>query len=137
MLITCKKNVMYTNCNIFWLSFTLDIFCRNLNIGFTTKCEVQGPMRLRMCLGVKHILTNGGECKWWTPMTPKCTPILGIAFVRELWMFRALVGTCKKTPNWGLDFYCKDPNGIMCFYAQNQICVMNQVPNDFGMFGIV
>jgi hypothetical protein len=48
-----------------------------------------------------------------------------------------LVGTCKKTPNWGLDFYCKDPNGIMCFYAQNQICVMNQIPNDFGMFGIV
>ncbi len=35
----------------------------NPNIGFVIKCEVQGPMRLRMCLGVKHILTNGGECK--------------------------------------------------------------------------
>jgi hypothetical protein len=35
----------------------------NLNIGSATKCEVQGPMRLRSCLGVKYILTNGGECK--------------------------------------------------------------------------
>jgi hypothetical protein len=37
--------------------------CRNPNIGFTTKCEMQGPMRLRVCLGVKHTLTNGEECK--------------------------------------------------------------------------
>jgi hypothetical protein len=37
--------------------------CHNLNIGFTTKCEVQGTMRARMCLGVKHTFTNGGECK--------------------------------------------------------------------------
>ncbi len=37
--------------------------CCNPNIGFTTKCEVQGLMRRRVCLGVKHTLTNGGECK--------------------------------------------------------------------------
>jgi hypothetical protein len=37
--------------------------CYNRNIGFATKWEVQGPMRLRVCLGVKDILTNGGECK--------------------------------------------------------------------------
>jgi hypothetical protein len=37
--------------------------CHNPNIGFVTKCEMQGPMRLRLCLGVKDILTNGGECK--------------------------------------------------------------------------
>jgi hypothetical protein len=37
--------------------------CYNPNIGFITKCEVQGPMRRRVCLGVKHTLTNGGECK--------------------------------------------------------------------------
>jgi hypothetical protein len=36
---------------------------RNPNIGFVTKCEVQGPMRPRMCLGVKQTLTNGEECK--------------------------------------------------------------------------
>ncbi len=34
--------------------------CRNLNIGFATKCEVQGRMRPKVCLGVKHTLTNGG-----------------------------------------------------------------------------
>jgi hypothetical protein len=38
-------------------------YCRNLNIGFVTKCEMQAPMRPKMCLGVKHIFTNGGECK--------------------------------------------------------------------------
>jgi hypothetical protein len=36
---------------------------RNLNIGFATKCEVQGFMRPRMCLGVKHTFTNGEKCK--------------------------------------------------------------------------
>jgi hypothetical protein len=29
-------------------------------------------------------------------MTPKCTPILGIAFVQELRMFKALVGKENK-----------------------------------------
>jgi len=61
------------------------------------KCEVQGPMRARMCLSVKHILTNGRECKGWNPMTPNCTPTLGIAFVRELQMFRTLIGNAKNT----------------------------------------
>jgi len=38
-------------------------FCHNLNIEFLTKCEVQRPMRSKVCLSVKHTLTNGGECK--------------------------------------------------------------------------
>ncbi len=38
-------------------------FCHNPNIEFVTKCEVQRPMRPRVCLGVKHTLTNGGKCK--------------------------------------------------------------------------
>jgi hypothetical protein len=50
----------------------------------------------RMCLGVKHILTIGGECKGWSLRTPICTPILEIAFVQELRMFRALVEKVKK-----------------------------------------
>jgi len=37
--------------------------CCNHNIGFMTKCEIQRPMKLKMCLGVKHTLTNGGKCK--------------------------------------------------------------------------
>ncbi len=37
--------------------------CCNFNIGFVTKCEVLGPMRPRMCLDVKHIFKNEGECK--------------------------------------------------------------------------
>ncbi len=34
-----------------------------LEIGFVTKSEVQRPMRVRVCLGVKHAFTNEGECK--------------------------------------------------------------------------
>jgi hypothetical protein len=49
-----------------------------------------------MCLGVKHILTNGGDCKGWSPMTPKCTPTLGIALVWELWMFKTLIRKANK-----------------------------------------
>jgi hypothetical protein len=49
-----------------------------------------------MCLGVKHTLTNGGECKGWNPTTPKCTPTLGVALVWELEMFKALVGKANK-----------------------------------------
>jgi hypothetical protein len=70
--------------------------CWNPNIGFVIKCAMQGPMRPRMCLGVKHILTNGGECKGWSPMNPQCTPTLGGALVQELWMFKALVIKAKK-----------------------------------------
>jgi hypothetical protein len=49
-----------------------------------------------MCLGAKHTLTNGGECKRWSPMTPKCTPIVGIALVQESQMFRTLVEKTSK-----------------------------------------
>ncbi len=64
--------------------------CRNPTIRFVTKCEVQRPMRPRMCLGVKHTFINRGECKGWSPMTSKCTPILRIALMQKLWMFRTL-----------------------------------------------
>jgi hypothetical protein len=50
----------------------------------------------KMCLGVKQIFTNGGKCKVWSPMTSKCTPTLGVTFVRELQMFKALVGKVKQ-----------------------------------------
>jgi len=33
-------------------------------------------------------------------MTPKCTPTLGVTLMKELQMFRALVGKEKKTQNW-------------------------------------
>jgi hypothetical protein len=49
-----------------------------------------------MCLDAKHTFTNGGECKGQSPMTPKCIPILGVALVWELQMFRALVGKAKR-----------------------------------------
>jgi len=51
------------NCKQMFFNKMHNSQCRNLNIGFATKCEVQGPMRLKVCFGVKHILTNGGECK--------------------------------------------------------------------------
>jgi hypothetical protein len=54
-------------------------------------------MRSKVCLGVKHTLTNEGEFKGWSPMIPKCTPALGVAFVWELQMFKALVEKEKNT----------------------------------------
>ncbi len=38
----------------------------------------------RVWLNVKFTFTNGGECKGWSLMTPKCTPTLGVPFLREL-----------------------------------------------------
>jgi hypothetical protein len=49
-----------------------------------------------VCVVVKHIFTTREECKGWSPMTPKCTPNLGVAFVWELQMFKALIGNANK-----------------------------------------
>jgi hypothetical protein len=49
-----------------------------------------------MCLGVKHILTNGGEFTGWSLMTPNYTPTLGVAFMWELRMFKTLVSKANK-----------------------------------------
>jgi hypothetical protein len=43
-----------------------------------------------MCLSVKHILTNGEECKGLSPMTSKCTHTLGVT----------LVPSCKCLEPW-------------------------------------
>jgi hypothetical protein len=75
---------------------TCDLSCCNPNIASTMKCELQGPMRLKMCLSVKHTITNGGECKGWSPMILKCNLTLGVTFVWELWMFITLVGKVNK-----------------------------------------
>jgi hypothetical protein len=50
-------------CQVLGMDEGIHDMCRNPNIGFVTKCEVQGPMRLKVCLGVKHTLKNGGKCK--------------------------------------------------------------------------
>jgi hypothetical protein len=46
---------------------------------------------MKVCSRMKHTLTSGGECKRLNPMTPKCTPTLGIELVWEFQMFKALV----------------------------------------------
>jgi hypothetical protein len=35
--------------------------CHNLNIGFTMKCEVQGPMRRKKCVYVWNTFSQMGE----------------------------------------------------------------------------
>jgi hypothetical protein len=50
----------------------------------------------RMWLGVKHIFTNGEDCKELSLITPKCIPIMGVAFMHELQMFRTLDGKTNK-----------------------------------------
>jgi hypothetical protein len=74
--------------------------CCNPNIGFTAKSEVQKPMRAKICLGVKHNFTNEREYKGWSPMTLKCTPTLRVALMRDLQMFKTLVGK-KENTKWG------------------------------------
>jgi hypothetical protein len=96
----CYKsyNLQSQNNIEFFFQTTTTLGCRNFNIGFTTKCGVQGPRceAKRMCLAMKHTFTNGGKCKRWNPMTPKCTPTLTFTFMWEFQMFRALVGKANK-----------------------------------------
>ncbi len=49
-----------------------------------------------MCLDVKHTFKNGGKCKRWSLMIPKCTLTLGVTFVWESQMFKTLVEKEKK-----------------------------------------
>ncbi len=89
-------------CRVHGVGVIIHICC-NLNIRFATKCEILGPMRPMMCVNVKHIFKNGGECKGWNPMTPKCTPTLRVAFIWELRTFKVLVGKANKhqiEPPW-------------------------------------
>jgi hypothetical protein len=44
---------------------------------------------------MKHTFKNGGECKKWNPMIPKCVPTLGVALLQESRMFMALVKKVK------------------------------------------
>jgi hypothetical protein len=72
------------------------MYCCNFNVGFATKCEVQRPMRPTMCLGVKNIFINRGECKGWNLMIPKCIFILGLTLMWELRMFDGNMETSTK-----------------------------------------
>jgi len=65
---------------------------RNPNIGFMTKCGVKGSWGQNSVF----IITNEGDCKRWSPMILKCTPILGVALVRESQMSKALVEKLSK-----------------------------------------
>jgi len=49
-----------------------------------------------MCLGVKHILTSGGECKRLSPMVPSAFPTMVVKFMCEFQIFRALVERADK-----------------------------------------
>ncbi len=58
--------------------------CHNFNIGFTIKMSnAKAHEAKKLCLGVKHTIKNGEECKGWSPMTPKCIPSLGVTFMWE------------------------------------------------------
>jgi hypothetical protein len=57
------------------LSSSFNSECRNPNIGSTTKCEVQGPMRPRMCLDVKHTFTNGENARDEAQWLPSALPL--------------------------------------------------------------
>ncbi len=52
---------------------------RNLKIGFVTKCGIQGLMKPRECVHYH----KWGKMQEMEPMTPKCTPTLGVALMWE------------------------------------------------------
>jgi hypothetical protein len=51
-------------------------------------------------LGVKHTFTNGGECKGWSLMTPKCTPHFGSCTHVRVANVHNFGCNGKQTPNW-------------------------------------
>jgi hypothetical protein len=74
----------------------LKLYVATLTLGLWLSVKCKGPWVKRMCSCVKHTFTNGGECKRWSPMTLKCTPTLGVAFVWKSWRFKALVEKANK-----------------------------------------
>jgi len=62
-----------------------------LSSWLSVKCK--GPWGQEVCLGVKHTFTNGGKCKGWILMTPKCIFTLELHLCRiceclEPWLER-------------------------------------------------
>jgi hypothetical protein len=59
---------------------------------------------------MKHIFTSGGgrlqEIEG--PMTPKCTPTLGVALMRESWIFKTLVEKVNKHQIGPSEYHQKD-----------------------------
>jgi hypothetical protein len=53
--------------------------------------EFKGPSGQECVFGCETHFHKWGKVQEMEPMTPKCTPILGIAFVWEFQMFKTLV----------------------------------------------
>jgi hypothetical protein len=66
------------------LGCIVNLCCHNFNIRFMIKVwSGRAHEAKRVCLGVKQTITNGEECKGWSPMTPKCIPSLVVTFVQK------------------------------------------------------
>jgi hypothetical protein len=67
--------------------------CHNPNIAFMTKLKCKGTWGQKSMFGSETHFTSGGggvqEIEG--PMTPKCSPILGVALVQDSWIFKFLV----------------------------------------------
>ncbi len=74
----------------------LKLYVASLTSSSWLNVECKGPWVKKVCSGVKHIFTNEGGCKIWSPMILKCTSTLGVTLVREFQMFKALVEKEKK-----------------------------------------
>jgi hypothetical protein len=88
MNLKCKIILNIKNFNFFIIHFAIN-FSKNFIVATLTlssqlnvKCK--GPWGPKMCLGVKHVLTNGGEYKGWSLMTPKCILTLGVTNFHNL-----------------------------------------------------
>jgi hypothetical protein len=66
--------------------------CCNPNIGFVSKCKVQGHMKPREFVWKWNTFSQVGD----SAMISKCTPTLGVAFMWEFWIFKALVEKVNK-----------------------------------------
>ncbi len=77
-------HIICNKMEVTFLGCIVNFCCHNFNIGFMIKMwSARAHEAKRVCLGVKHIITNGEKCKGWSPMTLKYIPSLGITFMQE------------------------------------------------------
>jgi hypothetical protein len=94
--------------------------CGNFNIGFTIKCEVQGPMRLRVCLGVKHTFTIGGRMQRMKPNDSQVHPHFGSYICLRVVILEFSFGSPRE--KWHLDVVLAKKHKV--YYREGEWCLL-------------
>jgi len=73
---TTIRSLIYTHCRR---------FCRNINLGLTTKIRVKKEGDLG---GTSYTPESAGECERMNPHTPKATPTWGVGLPKDSQIFK-------------------------------------------------